>query len=503
MKKKAEKKKPELLVLIDPRNLRREIDSYGYSFSMGKYLLFIAAVIMGAVICGLLFSLRWYYIVVVAVTGILCLPSFILTGYKNMYEHKQFLDISDYMEQILYSFKNSQKILTSLKDTQTLYEPGSRMYDTIQKAVDHITAGSYKKDLYREAFAVIEQEYPCKRLYAIHGYLESVEENGGENDNSIDLLLQDKAVWADNIILLQQDKKAARTKVIFSILVTVFLAMIFQNVYRSMPEQYSIIYHPVVQVAATLYMMINILIFKKANRELSKSWIDRENIKDDRKVQRYYKLVTEYDEKAEQKKSIILSVPFFAAAVPLAVFFNVYVALGAAVVGLLMLNQHRMGYRTAYDVIVQEINQTFPGWLMEMALLLQANNVQVSIKKTIDHAPVVLQPELQKLMDGLRESPDAVEPYLEFLGMFKLSSVQSAMKMLYAISESGTGDAQTQIAVLVQRNSKMMDQAEKLLNEKSLTGLNGIFYLPQVTVSFQTMADMVVFMMMFLGQMKL
>ena len=87
--------------------------------------------------------------------------------------------------------------------------------------------------------------------------------------------------------------------------------------------------------------------------------------------------------------------------------------------------------------------------------------------------------------------------------MFKLSSVQSAMKMLYAISESGTGDAQTQITVLVQRNSKLLDKAEKLQNEKSLAGMNGIFYFPQVAVSFQTMINMVVFMLVFLGRMAL
>ena len=96
-----------------------------------------------------------------------------------------------------------------------------------------------------------------------------------------------------------------------------------------------------------------------------------------------------------------------------------------------------------------------------------------------------------------------MEPYLEFLGMFRLSSVLSSMKMLYAISESGSGDAQSQIRILLQRNSKMMDKSEKLTNEKSLAGMNGIFYLPQVTVSFQTMVNMVVFMLVFLGQMKL
>ena len=140
---------------------------------------------------------------------------------------------------------------------------------------------------------------------------------------------------------------------------------------------------------------------------------------------------------------------------------------------------------------------------MEMALLLQGNNVQVSIEKTIEHAPIVLRGELQKMSDSLKEKPDAIEPYLQFLEMFQLSSVLSSMKMLYAISESGSGDAQYQIKVLLERNSKMLDKSEKIANERSLAGMNSIFYLPQITVSFQTMVNMVVFMLMFLSQLRL
>ncbi len=49
----------------------------------------------------------------------------------------------------------------------------------------------------------------------------------------------------------------------------------------------------------------------------------------------------------------------------------------------------------------------------------------------------------------------------------------------------------------------MLDKAEKLSNEKSLAGISSIFYLPQVTVSFQTMVNMVVFMIVFLQQLTI
>lgn len=317
MEKKKEKE--GIFTQLNPKNLQREIDEYGYSFSIGKYMVFIAAAISSAIICGLIFSLKWYFVLLPAIVGILSLPSLILSGYKNMYEHKRFLDVSDYMEQILYSFKNTNKILHALRDTQTLYEAGGKMHSTIQRAVEYIERGTEEEDLYREAFSIIEEEYPCKRLRSIHEYLKSVEENGGDNDTTIDLLLQDKAIWADNIVLLQEDKKAARTKITMSIAVTIILALIFHAVYRSMPPQYSIIENMATQAVTSIYLALNILIFRKANKELSKSWIEREEM-DEKKILRYYKSVTEYDEKKERKKSMRIAAPFFIAAIPILIF---------------------------------------------------------------------------------------------------------------------------------------------------------------------------------------
>ncbi len=487
--------------LFHPGNLQKQIDSYGYNFSMGRYCAFLFVSAAGAIGCGMLFCLHWYLIVPVVFACVMALPFLILDGYKQMYEHKRFLDISDYMEQMLYSFRLNQKILIALKDTRTLFAEG-RMHEVIGEAIHYIECGSYRYDLYREALEIIENAYPAKRLCAIHEYLRTVESNGGTCEEGIDLLLQDKAVWTDNVVLLQEDKKAARMRAVFSLFVTMLLALIFHMAYRTMPEQYTIVGHPVTQVVTTLYLILNIAIFCKINRQIAGSWIVREDLGGE-KIGGYFEMISSYDEKKEAGKSFVFAGIALGIAILFGLLGKALASALAVVAAVLLLNQHKIGYRIAYDKVVQEINRVFPGWLMEMALLLQGNNVQVSIEKTIDHAPVVLQSELQNLSDSLKRTPNAVGPYLKFLRMFELSAVLSAMKMLYAISESGNGDAQSQIRILVQRNSKMMDKAEKMSNEKSLAGINGIFYLPQVTVSVQTVVNMVVFMLVFLGQMKI
>ena len=477
MKKKEQtegRKRVGKFELFHPANLQRQTDSYGYSFSMGKYSVILMAAVAGAIGCGVLFCLHWYLILLVVSACAMALPRLILDGYKQMYEHKQFLDVSDYIEQMLYSFRLNQKILLSLRDTQTLFASG-RMHQMIGASMDYIEQGTYQRDLYREALEIIEQAYPTNRLLAVHEYLRTVESNGGICGDGIELLLQDKAVWADNVILLQEEKRAS---------------------------QYTIVDHPVTQITTTLYLILNIKIFCQANRQLAKSWLKVENLEQE-KIFQYFQMVSSFEEQKEGRKSLFFGGIFLAGASFAGLLGNLIVAFPVAGMGIFILYQHKIGYRVAYDKVVREINRVFPSWLMEMALLLQGNNVQVSIEKTIDHAAAVLRTDLQKLSDNLKRTPDAIEPYLEFLGMFQLSSVLSSMKMLYAISESGSGDAQAQIRILVQRNSKMMDKSEKLSNEKSLAGINGVFYLPQVTVSVQTMVNMVVFMLVFLGQMRL
>lgn len=158
-KAKEEKKEEKIWWLLNPKHLQQQIDEYGYYFSMGNYVLSLVVSLAGVFICGTVFSLRWYLTAAVVVLWMLLLHGMILDGYKNMYEHKKFLEAADYMEQILYSFKMEGKILAALRDTANLFTAG-RMCTVIHETMAYIEEGIYKKDLYQEAFSKIEKQYP-------------------------------------------------------------------------------------------------------------------------------------------------------------------------------------------------------------------------------------------------------------------------------------------------------------------------------------------------------
>lgn len=494
-KKKKRTEKRKLTELLNPYNLEKEIDSYGYKFSMGKYATMIFISLIATIALGSVFSLQWEYILFLTVSFLLFLPGMILNGYKNMYEHRKFLDVADYMEQVLYSFKADQKILTALRDTETLFD--GRMKKVIQESATYIENGHSKNDLYREAFEKIENEYPDKHLRMVHDYMQTVERNGGDSDASVDMLLHIKNIWADNVLLLQEEKKQKRGLVLAALILTIGFAAMFHAIYRGMPQQFNIVNLTPMQIVTTVYLFCNLVIYRKANRAIAKSWTERDSEKEEKKILRYYDAILHFDGKKEQKKSLLYSLPFWGIALLCFAFGKTIFAAGFVAFSIFMLNQHRIGYRIAYDKVVEEINAAFPQWLMQMALLLQSNNVRRSIEESISGSPRILKTELEMLVNSLKETPNSERPYLEFLKRFHLSAVQSAMKMLYSISTLGSGEVQTQVKALVERNSKLLDQSEKKRNEKNLAGITSLFYLPQLTVSLQLLAGMFLMLLTF------
>ena len=88
---------------------------------------------------------------------------------------------------------------------------------------------------------------------------------------------------------------------------------------------------------------------------------------------------------------------------------------------------------------------------MELVLLLQTNNVFMSVEATRDRAPVILREPVRQLLSEMQAAPGSVYPYLHFLDDFDLPDVKTAMRMLYAMDETGTGNAEIQMNALIKK----------------------------------------------------
>ena len=163
-----------------------------------------------------------------------------------------------------------------------------------------------------------------------------------------------------------------------------------------------------------------------------------------------------------------------------------------------MLNQHRIGHSLATKNLIKSVKSDFPRWLMDLALLLQSENVQVAIMKSRNHVPGILKMDVEKLVSQLEMDPESADPFHRFLKHLHLPEIHAAMGMLFAISIGNNARADKQINELISRNLEMMDVADTQRLHDMNSGLYLLFLAPVLTASIKLLTDMAVFLLTFM-----
>lgn len=280
-----------------------------------------------------------------------------------------------------------------------------------------------------------------------------------------------------------------------SIVMAVFICgtdMYVMNLVKEMADRgtsASIFEMTAVQISSFLFLLACILIFYGSTKKLMKDWLQKDAA-DDRAVQDAWAYVRNYDEKKELKKSILLSLPLSAAAVLCHLYVTPAISVVCILAMVFLLVQHRFNYRMYMQDVKNALYMAFPEWMMDMALLLQTNNVQVAIAKSAPRAGKALQKELELLERRIRENPDDVRSYTDFCAVSGIPEIASCMKMLYSISESGSGDAERQIANLIGNVHKLQDMQAEIKNASTAFRMQMIFFYPVAATSVKLLADM-------------
>lgn len=509
---KKKKKLPDGLKLLNPKNLEKEVHVYGYHFSWKAHVLALICSLLGVGAIGVAFQLGPVYFAVIVSAVLVALPVFILDVYKRMFEQKRFSNVTDYMEQMLYSFQQSGKVVSALKETRELFEAG-QMQESIDEAIEYVETGlaKTKKGVLREALEIIERPFECVKIQMVHELLVNSEEYGGDVENSILLLLEDIEIWKRRGYRLQAEKKKSHVDNIISIVVSTILCMVALYVLDSMQTLFpgatvgeNIFQIPLIQFSSMLFILIMLLVLVQSFNSLAVNWLSDDKMYQDEYILDSYNSVMNYDDLKEKKKSVLFSAPFLIAAIPVFLFYKKWLGIILILVAVFMLMQHRVGCRLAKRDVETELYMTLPQWLMQLALLMQNNNVQVSLAKSVEGAPVVLREELKKLMERLKEKPGKLESYLNFCRDFDVPEAQSCMKMLHAIAESGTGSAKVQIDNLLHRVSEMQDMADQIRSESIAFKMKMIFSYPVLAATVKLLVDLtfgMMFMFSMLGNM--
>lgn len=501
MEKNKKGKVSEKFKLLNPKNLEKEVHAYGYNFSWKTHIILMLLVLAGISGVGIVFQLKASYLAVVIVATFIVLPLLVLNTYRKMYEQKRFSDVTTYMEQVLYSFQKLQKTASALKETREVFEDG-QMRSALDAAIAYLEAGTAvtEKGLLRESLEFVEHIYGCPKLRMVHELLISTEEYGGEMDRAFMLVLEDIELWKRRGYKLQKNKKTSHMDNIISIVVSTVLCAVALYVLNGMKELFAVEHAlnifqvGIIQISSVLFIIFMLYVFAKSSGNLTKNWLE-ETAKESDDVLRSYTFVVNYDGRKEGKKSLLWALPFFVGSITACLFHQLWFAIGCAGLILFMLLQHKVGYNMAKKDVTEALYMALPGWLMQIALLLQYNNVQVSIAKSIPGTSPVLKPELTKLLERLQKEPESLASYTQFCRAFDIPEAQSCMKMLHAMSESGTGNAGIQTANLMQRVGEMQNMADEIRDAEIAFRMRMVFSYPVLAATIKLLIDLTVGML--------
>lgn len=488
--------------ILSYKNLTREINGYGFTYSLKRYLITIFITLVSIITLGFIFKLWLPFLAVVAVMALLCIPFIVRAQFLFLYKQKQFSDIDVYLHQMIASFQKSPKIITALEDTYSIAE--GEIKTAVGKALEILNKGE-SITMYEDAFAVIEQAYPCERICSLHKFLLSVEKNGGKFRTSLNVLLEDIDRYIKRVYKHQEDIKLFKRDISIGIVLavcmgasTVLISSIF-GANSSMQLDMDITGDIVYQLASLVFFICCIGYFLYVQLHYKCEWVTYSRT--DKQILKDYKMVFETSTSKLRMSSIPIIAVFIAAAVILLLFKNIVctiLAAALAVIAVWILFIPDLDKKAAKERLTEDLYNAFSEWLRDVAINLQAAPLQVAIRETYDTCPVIMKSSLENFIRQITEDPADVEPYYAFLKEFNVMDISATVRMLYSFTEIKDSEADETINTLIDRNYSILDKHDEM-KEKTKASIRGFaYYIPMMFSMFKLGVDMLLMLTTFL-----
>lgn len=456
-----------------------------------SYLILFA----GIYVLQLVLKLNFWVTLLIALYLFIMLPVHRKIYKKQKNEQSRFEEISIYIDSLLYAFVKERKVVSAFEDVCSCLGNG-RLKETVRLALEHMILTFDDTEILLNSLNMVEEEYKCERIASIHRFMCDVEYYGGDIEDSVNILIEDKNRWVKRIDVAIAERKRMFTEIVLSVIASILIC----GVILHLPiGEIDISKNILVQLVSVVVVVIDEIIVLLGQKKLAMDWLRFDEMEDEKLCAKRLEEYRKYDRNKAFRTSILLSI--IPAGLSIAAFLlgKEWYAVVFMTIALICANQHLIGRKIATEKITKSLSSVFPKWLIYMSLLLQSENVYMSLRKSLEHAPITLKNDLIRLISKLEMNPESAKPFHEFLSEFDLPQIHSAMGMLYSISIGSSGNSSRQIRELVTRNLSMMDLAdmERLRNKNS--GMYILFLAPVLTASFKLLTDMAMFLLAFLS----
>lgn len=492
----------------NPFALQKEIEGWGFHYSLKMCLLQIAVVLIGIAVIGRLYMLSDVRMVILAIAAIAAFPVIVRSQYRFLAGNRDFREAVQYMEQMVLFFKQSPKILSSMKNTMITAE--GALKERIQEAIFIIENDVSGDDVFEKAFEKMESAYPCARMRSMHKFMIQVEMgNSLHYQQGADSMYFDIQSWVERVYRYQKELSNIKNKLSIVLLLSIGIAAFFSRLLlkaeESLPSQYgmhlvdSLIY----QNAALIYLLLFILLFVLLTSKITGSWLVND-IKEDGQEEMLKRMeyVEDGNLKKRMRKSALMSLcGVIIAGGSMVLHFRAGIVAGL-VLAILILIWPGVLLRKRKKMVERTLMKDFPIWMREVSIHLYDMVPMRAIAMTMDTASMVMKNFLTRFLEQTERDPASLEPYLNIFRIYRAEELTASFKTLFTIRNLSADDAQRQITELVRRNQKQLEQGERLRNEDYLAGVTFLSIFPMLLMSLYLMTNLLLILGGFLSLSK-
>ncbi len=135
--------------------------------------------------------------------------------------------------------------------------------------------------------------------------------------------------------------------------------------------------------------------------------------------------------------------------------------LFAFILGFLVFKLPYTSLQRYYKSNLNSINQMLPYYLKSLEILVQHYTVPVAIRKSIDTAPEIFKPGLEKLITKIEAGDSSVNPYMDFAKEYPVRDSMRMMRLLYRLGLGSQENKQEQLVLFARTVSTLQNKARE------------------------------------------
>lgn len=139
-------------------------------------------------------------------------------------------------------------------------------------------------------------------------------------------------------------------------------------------------------------------------------------------------------------------------------FINV---LFAFIIGYLIFKMPYTNLQRYYKANLNTINQMLPYYLKSLEILVQHYTVPVAIRRSIETAPDIFKPGLEKMITKIEAGDSSVNPYMDFAKEYPVRDSMRMMRLLYRLGLGSQENKQEQLVLFAKTVSTLQNKARE------------------------------------------